>query len=239
MRKASCLAAILIVAASPIAALAQQPDPRPAVTVTGDGMVSIAPDRAIVTSGVVTRAPTASAALKANAAAMTKVMAALKDVGIADRDVGTSGLSVQAQYDYGEGSAPRTPKLTGYEVRNTVSIRARDVDKVGDLVDAVVAAGSNQIEGLVFDVSDRTAKLDDARKQAIADARRKAELYAAGAGATLGAPLSIDEQDAAGEGPRPQMFALRAKSADAAAPTPVARGEQEINVRVTVRWELK
>jgi uncharacterized protein YggE len=126
----------------------------------------------------------------------------------------------------------------GYEVRNTVTVRARDLGRLGELIDGLVGAGSNQIEGLTFDVSDRSTKLDDARKQAIADARRKAELYAAGVGAKLGAPLAIDEMEVGGDEPiRP--FVQRAKAMDAAPSTPIARGEQELRARVTIRWALE
>lgn len=240
MRLTLGLAAACLLA--PTLAFAQEPGPRPtpSVTVSGEGVAAAAPDRALLTSGVVTRAPTASAALKANAEAMTKTFAAIKKAGIEDRDVGTSGLSVQPQYDYGNtDQGQRAPKLVAYEVRNTVSIRTRNVAGIGDLVDAVVAAGSNQIDGLVFDVSDPVAKLDEARRDAIADARRKAELYAAGTGAKLGAPLMIEEQgDASPEPARPMP--MRMKAMDAAAPaTPIAQGEQELRVRVSVKWELR
>ncbi|RXF75301.1 SIMPL domain-containing protein [Hansschlegelia zhihuaiae] len=209
-----------------------------AVAVSGEGMVATAPDIAIVTTGVVTRAGAAGAALKANAAAMTKVLAAIRAAGIEERDVGTSGLSVQPQYDYGDGGTPQAPKLVGYEVRNVVTVRSRAVDRLGELIDSLVQAGSNQIEGLAFDVSDREARLDEARRAAIADARRKAALYAEAAGARLGGVLSIEEDPSADEPVRP--FAGRAKALQAAAPaTPIARGEQELRARVTVRWRLE
>ncbi|MFL1874238.1 SIMPL domain-containing protein, partial [Hansschlegelia beijingensis] len=193
MRRALALAIAL--AALPLAAHAEGERREPSVSVVGEGSVSAVPDLAMVTSGVVSRAPTAAAALKANAAAMTKVMAALKDAGVEERDIATSGLSVQPQYDYGDGSAPRTPKLVGYEVRNAVTVRSRALDKIGDLIDSLVTAGSNQIENLAFEVSDRSEKLDGARREAMADARRKAEIYAAGVGASLGAPLAVSEQE--------------------------------------------
>lgn len=234
MRRMLPIAALLVL---PLPALAQDlPAPPPSVTVSGEGMVAAAPDIAIIQSGVVTRAGAAGEALKANAAAMTKVLAAISQAGVADRDVGTSGLTVQPQYDYGDGSAPRTPKLSGYEVRNTVTIRSRAVDKLGPLVDALVAAGSNQIDNLAFEVSDQDKRLDDARRAAVADARRKAELYAAAAGAKLGVVISIDEMDVPDGPVRP--MAMRAKAMDAA-PTPIARGEQELQVRVTARWRLE
>lgn len=216
-------------------------DPRPEeriVETSGEGSASIAPDLAIVSSGVLTSAPGAAAALKANAAAMTKVFAAAKQAGIEDRDIATSGLSVQPQYDYGDGSKPRSPTLVGYEARNTVTIRVRAVDKAGGVVDALVAAGSNQIEGLSFEVSNRSGKLDEARREAVKDARHKAELLATAAGAKLGAVQSIREDADEGEPARP--FAMRAKAFDAAAaPTPIAKGEQELRARATVRWRLE
>ncbi len=234
LKSVACLAAAAALWAAP--ASAEPPSP-PSISVSGEGMVSAAPDLALVTSGVVTRAQTAGAALKANAGAMTKVLAAIRQAGIEDRDVGTSGLSVQPVYDQPD-SSDRAPKLTGYEVRNLVSIRSRAVDRFGDLVDAMVQAGSNQIESLSFDVSDRDAKLDEARKRAVADARRKAELYAAASGTRLGAVLSLEEQSDGYEGPvRP--FAARAKMMDAAPATPIARGEQELRTRVVVRWSLQ
>jgi len=234
MRRALALAIAL--AALPLAAHAEGERREPSVSVVGEGSVSAVPDLAMVTSGVVSRAPTAAAALKANAAAMTKVMAALKDAGVEERDIATSGLSVQPQYDYGDGSAPRTPKLVGYEVRNAVTVRSRALDKIGDLIDSLVTAGSNQIENLAFEVSDRSEKLDGARREAMADARRKAEIYAAGVGATLGAPLAVSEQEV-GEPEPMRAFAAR-KTLEAAQATPIARGEQELRVRVNARWAL-
>jgi uncharacterized protein YggE len=232
----AALGAALWLAALPAHAAEEAPA---AVAVSGEGMVATPPDIAIVTSGVVTSAGTAGAALKANAAAMSKVLAAIKAAGIEDRDLGTTGLTVQPQYDYGDGgSSPRAPKLVGYEVRNVVTVRSRAVDRLGDLIDALVQAGSNQIEGLAFDVSDREARLDEARRAAIADAKRKAALYAEAAGARLGAVLSIKEDASADEPVRP--FAARAKALQAAEPaTPIARGEQELRARVTVRWRLE
>lgn len=232
------LAALALLAALPVAASAQEapaPNP-PAITVAGEGAAAVPPDLAIIQSGVVTRAAAAGEALKANASAMSKVLAAVKAAGVDERDVGSSGLSVQPQYDYGDGSTPRAPRLVGYEVRNTVTIRSRAVDRLGELIDALVAAGSNQIDNLVFDVSDRETRLDEARRGALADARRKAELYAAAAGVKLGALISLDEQDVAEAPPRP--MAMRAKAMDAA-PTPIARGEQELRARVTARWSIE
>lgn len=233
--RSAALVAFLAVAASP--ALADAPPP-PAITVSGEGLSAAAPDIAILTSAVVSAAPTASAALKANAAAMTKVLAAAKQAGVADRDVGTTGLTVQPQYDYGSGgSNARAPKLVGYEARNALAIRSRAVEKLGELIDALVQAGSNQIENLAFDIAEKDARLDDARRAAMKDARRKAELYAQSAGVKLGPLLALDE-DASGAEPS-QPFAGRMKAMDAAPATPIARGEQELRVRVTAKWGIE
>ncbi|MFD1332813.1 SIMPL domain-containing protein [Methylopila musalis] len=204
------------------------------ITLTGEGVATAAPDIAVITTGVVTRAANAGEALKANAEAMTKVIAALKDAKIAEKDFGTSGLTVQPQYDYSDG---RAPTLTGYEVRNAVTIRAREIDRLGGLLDTLVAAGSNQIDGLAFEVSNSDAKLDEARRAAVADAKRKAELYAASAGVTLGKVESIEENETQQASPRPLTLRMQAK--DASAPTPIVRGEQEMRVEVRVRWAIQ
>ncbi len=236
MPRSHLLAAALLLAGVG-AASAEEQRSVPAVTVTGEGVVSVAPDIAIVTCAVLTDAPTAEAALKANAASTTKALAALNAAGVADRDVQTSGISLEPQYDYGDGANRHAPKLVSYRVRNALTIRSRAIDALGPLLDRLTAAGANQIEGLAFDVSERAARLDQARKDAIADARRKAELYAAGAGARLGDPLEIDEEaDEAPIAARP--FAARAKALEAAPATPVAKGEEELRARVTVRWAL-
>jgi uncharacterized protein len=226
----------LAVLAEGHARAADAPAPPPFVVVAGEAAVTAVPDVATVSSGVVTREPTAGAALKANAAAMAKVMETVKAAGVADRDVATSGFAVQPQYDYGDGSSPRAPKLVGYEVRNMVTVRSRAVDRLGELIDALVGAGSNEIEGLSFEVSDREKRSDEARRAAMDDARRRAALLAESAGARLGAVLSIEE--AADQEPPVRPFAARAKALDAAPATPIARGEQEIRARVTVKWRL-
>lgn len=239
MRRA--FAAALLLAACSAPALADD-RPRhfapPSISVTGEGIATAEPDIAIVTSGVVTSGQTAGAALKANAAAMTKVLTAVKAAGVADRDVGTSGLSVQPQYDYGSGGSGKPPKLVGYEARNSVTIRARAIDKLGELIDQLVAAGSNQVEDLAFDVSNRDSKLDDARRAAAKDARRKAELFAQGAGVKLGRLLSLKEASAEAPPAPPLAGRMKAMAADAAS-TPIARGEQELRAQVTARWEIE
>jgi uncharacterized protein len=200
-----------------------------AISVTGEATVSVPPDVAQVDGGVTSEAKTAREASDANNVAMAKVLSALKGAGIAEKDYQTSRLSLQPQY------APNRPgpsPIVGYRASNHVTIRVRDVTKIANVIDTLVGAGANEIGGIKFMVSQASKLLDDARAQAVADARRKAEIYAKAAGVTLGAPLSISEEGAPGP-----LF--RTKMAPMAAATPVAQGEETLSVTVNVSWAIK
>ena len=234
------LALVLLLAAFP--AFAQtapshmSPLP-PAFTLSGEGTASAKPDMAVLTSGVVTQAKTAREALDANTTAMTKLIDSFKSAGIEPRDLATSGFSVQPRYVYAQRNdgTQEAPRITGYEVRNTVTVKVRDLAKLGGVLDTAVTQGSNQIDGLAFDISNKAAVLDEARKEAFADARHKAEIYAAAAGVTLGRLRDLSEQGPGFPPPRPMMMrAEAAKSAD----VPIADGEQEVQVNVTATWEI-
>ena len=150
----------------------------------------MAPDIAFVDAGVATDAKTAREASEANNTAMTKVFAALKAANIDARDIQTSRLSLQPQYAPNRsGPSP----VVGYRASNRVTVRIHDVSKVAGVIDTLVGAGANDIGNVAFEVSQASKLLDDAREKAVADARRKAEIYARAAGVTLGAPLSISE----------------------------------------------
>jgi uncharacterized protein len=210
-------------------ALAQTVPP-PAVSVTGEATVSVAPDQAQIDGGVTSDARTAREASDANNAAMNKVMQALKGAGIEERDTQTSRLSLQPQY------APNrtgTSPITGYRASNRVTIRLRDVTKVANVIDVLAGAGANDIGGINFTVSQPSKHLDEAREKAVADARRKAEIYAKAAGVTLGEPLSISEEGA----PAPLFRGKMA--APMAAGAPVAQGEETLSVTVNVSWAIK
>jgi uncharacterized protein YggE len=201
-----------------------------AISVTGEATVSVPPDLAQVDAGVTSDAKTAREASDANSAAMGKVLLALKSAGIEQKDYQTSRLSLQPEYAPNrQGPSP----VVGYRASNRVTIRVRDVTKVANVIDTLVGAGANDIGGVNFMVSQASKLLDDARTQAVADARRKAEIYAKAAGATLGAPLSISEEGAA---PRP---VFRAKMAAEMAAAPVAQGEETLSVTVNVSWAIK
>jgi uncharacterized protein YggE len=229
MKDRAPLAAILagILLATP--ALAQTAPPA-MISVTGEASVSVAPDLAQIDAGVTSEAKTAREASDANNAAMGKVLLALKGASIDEKDFQTSRLSLQPQ------AAPNRPgptSIVGYRASNRVTIRLRDVTKVASVIDTLVAAGANDVGGINFTVSQASKLLDEAREQAIADARRRAEIYAKAAGVTLGAPLSITEEG--GHGPIP----YRKMAAGMAASTPVAQGEETLQVTVSVSWAIK
>jgi uncharacterized protein YggE len=218
----------LVLLASP--ALAQG-EPPPAISVTGEATISVAPDQAQIDAGVTSEAKTAREASDINNAAMGKVLLALKGAGIEEKDYQTARLSLQPQYPPNRGTAPSA--ISGYRASNRVTIRLRDVAKVANVIDVLVGAGANEIGGINFVVSQASKVLDDAREKAIADARRKAEIYAKAAGVTLGEPLGISEEG----GPAPLFRGKMA--APMAAATPVAQGEETLSVSVNVSWAIK
>jgi uncharacterized protein YggE len=213
--------------------LAQAVEPA-SISVTGEATVTVAPDQAQIDGGVISNAKTAREASEANNSAMGKVLLALKGAGIEEKDYQTSRLSLQPQY---APNQPSQPVIVGYIASNRVTIRLRDVSKVASVIDALVSAGANNIGNINFMVSQASKLLDDAREQAIADARRKAEIYAKASGVTLGAPLSISEEGSSG--PHRPLRAGVAYSMRASAPTPVAQGEETLQITVNVSWAIK
>ena len=145
------------------------------MTVTGEATVAVAPDAAVIRIGVSSQDKTAREASDANAKQMSAVLAAIKDTGIAERDIQTSRLSLQPQYDTNKSG---TARLTGFQATNQVTVKIRDIDKLATVLDRAIAAGANEMSGIEFVVTEQSKMLDQARDDAIADARRKAELYA-------------------------------------------------------------
>ncbi len=229
--KHSLIFAALGVALIGSPALAQAVPP-PTISVTGEGSVSVPPDMAVIDGGVSTEAKSAREASDANNAAMGKVLLALKASGLDEKDVQTSRLSLQPQY--AQQTKPGPNVVAGYRASNRVTIRLRDVTKVAATIDTLVSSGANEIGGINFMVEKASKLLDDARTEAIADARRKAEIYAKAAGVTLGLPVSISEEG--GGSPQPMVFR---KMAGMAASAPVAQGEETLRVNVSVAWEIK
>ncbi|MGN6410656.1 MAG: SIMPL domain-containing protein [Nitrobacter sp.] len=226
----------LTVVAATIAASISMPaqadiQSRPTISVTGEATISAPPDLARIEAGVTTDAKTARDAASANNDAMGKVLLALKSAGLSDKDYQTSRLSLQPQYANQNRPGPNV--LSGYRASNQVTIKLRDVSKIAGVIDAVTAAGANDIGGINFMVSNASKLLDDARAEAVTDARRKAEIYAKAAGVTLGAPISISEHGAA----VPIMY--RRAAAPMAAEAPIAPGEETLRVTVGISWEIK
>jgi uncharacterized protein YggE len=204
----------------------------PAISVTGEATVSAAPDMANVDGGVTTEARTARDAVEANNKAMAAVLQALKAAGIADKDLQSSRIALQPQSAPSRSDGP--VQIVGYRATNHVTVTLHDVGKVATTIDTMVGAGANELGGIGFAVTQASWLLDEARTKAIADARRKAEIYAKAANVTLGAPLSISEGNA--EGPMP-VFAR--KMSVAMAPTPIAPGEETLRVVVNVSYAIK
>jgi uncharacterized protein len=211
-------------------ALAQQRAPGPRVVVTGEGSVSVAPDVVQIRSGVTTRGKTVREA-ETNSKTMAAILTALTESGISQKDVRTSQLSIHPVYAAQEPG--KEQKLTGYSVANQVSAKIKHIEKLGDLLDRLIAAGATDVWNVEFMVSDPAKVLDQAREAAVADARRKAEVYAKAAGITLGRVVSIEEQ--AGTSPMP----MRALAAPAPGThVPIAPGENTLHAVVTVGFEI-
>lgn len=229
--KHSLAAALAVASLLAAPALAQTPLPA-AISVTGEATVSVPPDQAQIDGGVTSDAKTAREASDANNAAMGKVLLALKGAGIDEKDYQTSRLSLQPQYAPNRnGPSP----VVGYRASNRVTVRIRDVTKVANIIDVLVGAGANDIGGINFVVSQASKLLDDARTNAIADARRKAEIYAKAAGVTLGEPLSIAEES----GAAPVFRSNKMVAGGMATAAPVAQGEETLSVSVSVSWAIK
>jgi uncharacterized protein len=207
---------------------------RPALTLSAHGEVKVAPDMATVSFGVVTEAATAQEAMAQNAARMAQVTAALRRTGIEPRLVQTSGLNLSAQYDYVENAPPR---LRGYQASQRVTVIVEDLDATGRVVDAVVAAGVNQIDGIGFGLKDAKAAEDQARVLAVRALQDKAALYSQALGVPLGGIRSLTEGGGyAPPPPRPVAMYARAEMADAG--TAVSPGELTVRIDVTGVYDL-
>jgi uncharacterized protein YggE len=205
------------------------------IDVTGEASVNATPDFARVTLGVTSTGKDAREALTANAKAMSALIAAIKGEGVAAADIQTSNLSISPQFSNAAPNTPATRAIIGYSVSNMVTVTARDISRLGPLIDKAVEVGANAMYGIAYGQNDPSALLDKARPLAVADAKRKAEIYAAAGGAKIGRLMSLSEQG----GAQPVPFATRAYAqAAAAAPTPIEAGEDRLTVSITAQFEL-
>ncbi|MGO6708114.1 SIMPL domain-containing protein [Rhizobium leguminosarum] len=234
----TALLALPLAAAAP--AFAQEAKPRePVISVTGDGESSVAPDMAIVNLAVVKQAKTAREALDENNKAMNDVLAALKSGGIAERDLQTSGFSIQPQYNYPQpvDGQQQQPQLIGYQTINSVTVRLRDLAKLGAVIDQSVTLGINQGGEIQFTNDKPDAAIEEARKAAVADAVKRAKTLSEAAGVKLGRILEINENVPRAM-PQPVYRATMMKEASDAA-VPVQGGENNYNVSVTVTFAIE
>lgn len=205
----------------------------PVVEITAAQTVQSSPDLATVSGGVTSRATTAVEAMRLNAAAMDKVIASLKKQGIDGKDIQTQGINLNAQWRYNNDQTP--PTFLGYDASNRVTVTIRRVDRTGTVLDAMVAAGANDISGPAFSIDDDTPQRAEARKRAFAKATAQANDYARMAGYGSVRLLEINEAVMGGS---PMPFMRDAIMVQAAAKTPVEPGQVGTVVQVTVKYEM-
>ncbi len=233
-------ASTLVIPSLVPAAVAAQPAPSTdaafratTLTLSSQGAARSRPDQAQISLGVMTEAPTAAEALRLNSERMTRVIAAVRRASVEERRIQTSGLSLSPQYTYAENQPPR---LRGYQASNQVTVTIHELDRLGAIVDAAVTAGANQVNGIGFGLRNPDAAADEARRQAVANLQRRAELYAAAAGLRLLRLVNLTESG--GYQPQPPVVLARMQMADTAASAPVSPGEVEVRVDVTATYEL-
>jgi hypothetical protein len=223
-------------------ALAPRPifatDPAPAgehtISVTGTGRVLLTPDIADLRLGVTTTAKTVNEARVANAMSMTAVIAALKALGIGDRDIQTTTLSLGPVYDYSTNANP--PRLTGFTLTNSVAVTIRDLAVAGDVIDGTMAAGATTLDSITFRVADQTNAEKEAREAAMTQARAKAQTLAATAGVSIDGVASISETVA--PVPYPVYYGAMAAAALRDVATPVEAGTNEVAVTIAVVYVI-
>jgi uncharacterized protein YggE len=204
------------------------------IEVSGEGSVSAAPDFARVTLGVTTTAKDAREAMAANAKSANALVALIKSEGVSPADIQTSDVSISPMFSNQPPAQASAPTIIGYSVSDNVTVTVRDISGLGTLLDKAVAAGANAIYGIGYGENDPSALLDKARPLAVADARRKAEIYAAAGGAKIGRLMELSEE----AGARPLAFAARAYAPSAAASTPIEAGQDKLTVTIMARFEL-
>jgi uncharacterized protein len=233
--KYACLASLVFASMIPTTLFAAEVAPMPqTLNISATAEVRAVPDTAMISAGVVTQSPTAKAAMQANATRMGAVMDAIKAAGVEAKDIQTTGINLQPQYRYAEN---QPPVVTSYQASNNVNVRIRKIDGIGPVMDALVAKGANQINGPTFTLANEEAALDQARKEAVARARKRADLYADAAGLRVKRILSISEGGNMAQ-PMPMMRAMAMENKQAMADTPVAPGETSLSVTVNMMFEL-
>ncbi len=223
-----------IAAAQSTAAVPAVPAQGTLLQINAEGLSEARPDMGVINLGVTTEGQTAQAALQENARRMNALMQALRRAGVAERDIQTSNVSVHPQQQYREN---QPPLITGYQANNTVTAKVRNVNNLGRVIDAAIAAGGNTIHGVSFTHADPEAQLDAARRDAIAEARRRADLYATALNMRVVRIVAVSE--AGGYSPPIPVPMMAERMAAADASTPIAPGQIETRVSVGVTFELR
>lgn len=202
----------------------------PGITVTGEAAIAVEPDMADIRAGVVLQGKTAREASEASARAVAALIGALREAGVEAKDIRTSRVSLQPVMSRPQEGRSEAPRVTGYQATNGLTVTVRPVSSASEILDRLIAAGANQVSGISFRVFNTRKPLDEARTQAVADARRKAELYATAAGVQLGRLIAIAETGSSA----PPSPLLRA----APASTPISPGEEKLSVSISASFEI-
>jgi uncharacterized protein YggE len=221
-------AVVVLIGISPVWA-----DTSSRITVTGEGSAFAIPDMAVITMGASAEADTAKSAMDQTSEVTAAILDRLTEAGVAERDIQTSDLSLSPLWSNRQSSDNR-PSIEGYQASNRVTVRVRDLDALGTILDAVLSDGANQLGGLQFMVADPEPLLNEARVKAVADARARAELFATAAGVALGPLISLNEGGS--NMPRPEMMGM-ARMADES--VPFAQGETELRASVTLVYQIE
>lgn len=208
------------------------------IVISGEGKISAIPDMAYITTGVISIEKNAREALLQNSDAMSQLIIVLQDAGIENKDIQTSNFSISPQYSYNNSSNNQPPKIANYRVSNSVTIIVRDLDVLGNIIDQVVSVGANSINSVSFAIDDKTSLLNEARKRAMENAIKKAQLYANAANVELGRIMLISE--GGGFMPQPQFgIQMSRELAMDNSPTPMQSGELTFRANVSVQWEIE
>ncbi|MEN0000077.1 MAG: SIMPL domain-containing protein [Pseudomonadota bacterium] len=237
MRRTIIAAVCVFLATGTALAQTVNAEPTPRIIVSGTGTADIAPDMAVLTLSVLRQAETARAALDANNQAMAAVLDAMRAEGIEDRDLQTANFRINPRFERpsSSNSQRRDPVIIGYDVYNTLTVRVRDLDSLGAVIDRSVTLGANSGGNIQFTNDDPSAAIEQARIKAMQEALRKAETLSSTAGVGLGPILQISEQSSQ---PRPVPFARAEMAVVADAAVPIATGENSYSVTVNVTIAL-
>jgi uncharacterized protein YggE len=230
------IAALLFTVMAALPATADQLPRERTVSVAASGFVAAAPDITRLSIGVVTEAASARAALAENSKLYEAVLAGVKKLGIAPKDIATERFQVSPIYRSGKAGSSYERRVSGYRVHNDASVKVRLIENTGTVIDRATELGANAIGAIQFEISDLETRLDEAREQAMRNAIRRAKLYATAAGATLGDVLTISEQY---HGNGHQPVRIEASSARMAASTPIEVGERRVGVTIHAVWKLR